>query len=152
MANEIKAKKYEVEVIFTPERIASDPFSYKVDGGIEKEDFEIHVDVPLAWIELKLRQGTGASFTTTPIQWIFNEMPIPAPPQLSVQRRNELDVTILNINEAGLETQSFHFEVAVMYKGKTYTSPDPTIINVDPTQSAPVPLNAREVLGAPVAA
>jgi len=152
MSKEIKADKYEIEVIFTPEKISTDPFTYRVDGGEEKDSFELEVRVPLAWVELKLREGTGAAFTTTPIQWIFDQAPVPTPPQFSVQRRNKLEIMILNINEAGQEKQRFGFEIAVMYQGKTYTSPDPTIINVDPTQGVPLPLNGQKTLSVPVAA
>src|SRR5688500_16033314 len=110
MAKEIKAKKYDVEVIFNPEHIAHDPFSYVVDG-VPGEEITITVDVPLAWIELTLRQGPGASFTTTPIQWVFNDSPIPTPPVFSVQRNSPLKITILNINQAGQEPLKFGFEV-----------------------------------------
>lgn len=132
MAMEIKAEKYEIEVIFTPENISTDPFTYRVDGGGEQPDFKLRVDVPLAWIELKLKSREEAAFTTSPIQWIWNQLPAPKPPQFSVQRRNQLEVMILNINEAGTEPQTFGIEISVMYQGKTYTSPDPTIVNTEP--------------------
>ena len=151
MAKDIKAKKYSVEVIFNPDHIATDPFSYVVDG-LPGEEFTITVDVPLAWIELTLRQGPGASFTTMPIQWIFDDSPIPTPPAFAVQRNNQLKVTILNINQAGQEPLTFGFEIAVMYQGKTYTSTDPTIINVDPPQEVPLPLTERKAVSASVAA
>lgn len=151
MAKEIKAKKFDVDVIFDPDKISSDPFSYVIDG-VSSEDFTIKLDVPLGWFELTLKQGPGASFTTTPIQWIFNQSPIPTPTSFNVQRNNQLKVTILNINQAGQEPLTFGFEIAVMYQGKTYTSPDPTIINVDPTQGAALPLNGRQALSATVAA
>lgn len=151
MAKEIKAKKFEVEVLFDPAKISTDPFSYKVDGVLS-DDFKLTVDVPLGWFELTLQQGSGASFTTTPVQWVFNLAPISTPASFTVQRNNQLKITILNINRAGQEPQTFGFEIAVMYQGKTYTSPDPTIINVDPTQGVPQPLSGRKALGAPVAA
>lgn len=143
MAKDLKAKKYEIDVIFDAALAAAglDPFSYKGDvNGIGK-DFQLLIDQNLGWIDfhLKMKRGEGDQdgvFTTDVLQWLSAEgKPIPAPDSFAVQRSTDDLATLININRVELKDSqvTFNFELGVVYKGKTFTSPDPTIINVDPT-------------------
>lgn len=139
MSNELKAKQYHVDVIFDPELAipGGDPFSY--GGDVEGKTFSITVDSNLAWFELHLKTKSGdqdAVFTTVVVQWLTPQRePMKTPEAFAVQRTGNDQATILNMNRVAVEGDvvSFNFEIGVVYKGRTYTSPDPTIINVDPT-------------------
>ena len=136
MAQEIKAEKFQTTVIFDASKIGtSDPFTFAGDGvSPDGEDFTISVQTPLAMISLEAKTVNGDStavFTTSSIQWLDPEgFPITTPTALFVQRTTPLHVTLLSVNRAKVANEQFNMEVSVVYKGRTYTSPDPTIINV----------------------
>ncbi len=130
----ITAQKSRITVKFDPSQIGTNPFSYELDGKpLEGSVFEIFVDKELAILTFRLTTvggGAQAAFTTSPLQWLSAaETPVPLPPGLSVLRNSDEDVTVLDVNSVIVGQVDFPFEVGVVYKGKTYTSPDPTIIN-----------------------
>jgi hypothetical protein len=137
MAQEIKAEKFQTTVVFDASKIAAggNPFSFSGDGASEGgEDFTIPVKTPLALIGLDVKTFNGdgfAVFTTSSIQWLDSEgFPISTPAPLFVQRSNPLQLTLVSVNRARVADERFNMEIGVVYKGRTYTSPDPTIINV----------------------
>lgn len=136
MAQEIKAEKFQTTVIFDASKIgAGDPFSFAGDGASEGgKSFTISVKAPLALIglDVKTLNGEGfAVFTTSSIQWLDSEgFPISTPAPLFVQRSNPLQLTLVSVNRSRVADERFNMEIGVVYNGRTFTSPDPTIINV----------------------
>jgi hypothetical protein len=142
MAKDLKAKKYEIDVIFDAALAVAglDPFSYKGDVEGLGKDFNLQISQSLAWIDfhLKLKNTVNDQevvFTTDVVQWISPDgKPVPIPESFAVQRNEEDLATLVNINRVDTPGElTFNFEIGVVYKGRTFTSPDPTIINVDPT-------------------
>jgi hypothetical protein len=148
-AQEIKAEKFQTTVIFDAEKITTgDPFTFAGDGASpDGADFTIEVKTPLAQIGLGVTTlnggGSFAVFSTSAVQWLDAAgNPISIPSSLFLQRNNGLQLTILSVNRAVVADEQFNMEIAVVYNGRTYTSPDPTIINV-----AEPPGNALQVSG-----
>jgi hypothetical protein len=146
MATELKAVRHDITILFDPAALATDPFSYQIDGGPVEEDFRIEVRSNLAVFDFFLRtqtstpQGSLASFATSPLQWLSASLtPTPMPGAFFFQRDNDLSMTLINLNSVEIpdEKFSFNFEIGVVYQGRTYTSADPTIINVQPPPPAP---------------
>ncbi|MFL6194734.1 MAG: hypothetical protein ACJ75H_11225 [Thermoanaerobaculia bacterium] len=143
MAKDLKAKKYEIDVLFDAALAAAglDPFSYKGDIEGKGKDFQLLIDQNLGWIDLHLKtqnakDDAAAVFSTGVIQWLSPQgTPDPTPVSFAVQRSADDLATLVNINRVELKGSqvTFNFEIGVVYRGKTFTSPDPTIINVDPT-------------------
>ena len=144
MANELKAVEHTVEVIFDPAPLTVDPFTYRLDGGKASPILSCLVGANLALFRFSLTTkgdpADGAVLTSNPIQWLSSSrMPISMPSSFFFQRTNDLDMIVVNLNqvtETGVEVP-FGFEIAVIYQGRTHTSPDPTIINVQPPPATP---------------
>lgn len=99
-----------------------------------QSQLKINVEPGLALIELTLQ--SGAAYVTNPINWYaFNQQPTVTPKQISVSRESNQFTTILDDNQSSSSdaSETFHFLISVTIDGKTYTSPDPTIINHKPT-------------------
>jgi hypothetical protein len=144
MAEKLSAEKYEIDVIFDVAKAmtGADPFSYAGDVNGSGKDFRLKIRQNLAWIDfnLKVVNGFGSElvgFTTNVFQWLSpGKKPIPTPiHSFNAQRHGDDLATLINTNRVAVKGDEvdFNFEIGVVLQGKTFTSPDPTIINVDPT-------------------
>ena len=140
MDNEIKAVEHTVRIIFDPKRLKEDPFTFQVDAGPVEEDFSIEVHANVAVILFYLQTLTEdlqheASLATSPIQWLTPAgSAAPMPASFFLRRDGDSQMTLIDLNGVDIphDKVTFNFEIAVVYKGRTYTSPDPTIVNVQP--------------------
>jgi hypothetical protein len=144
MPTELKAVEHVIEILFDTAHLATDPFTYRVDDDKPSPSFKITVGANVAVFRFFLTT-TGDPLVqgvlgTSPIQWLSSAgTPTTLPSSFFSQRTDDLNMILMNLNEVAEpgELVSFNFEIAVVYQGRTYTSPDPTIINVQPPPTTP---------------
>lgn len=153
MPSELKAVEYIVKVLFDVTKLDSDPFQFQVDGGPIEDDFRLEIASNVAVIRLYLQTLTQdpecqGTFTTNPLQWLNAAgTAAPMPPCFYGNRESDTKMTLIDLNSIKIPDQvAFNFEVGVVFNGRTYTSPDPTIINVQPPP-VPPPFETMEQTG-----
>lgn len=145
MAHELKAVEYNIKVLFDTKKLSSDPFQFQVDGGPISEDFVLEINKNVGVFRFYLQTLTEdlehlGTLATSPLQWLTAAgTSAPMPPCFYFQREGDSKMTLIDLNGIEIPDKvTFNFEVAVVYKGRTYTSPDPTIINVQPPPVQPM--------------
>lgn len=143
MPTALTAIDYNVKILFDTAKLNTDPFLFQVDNGPIQQDFSLEIDTNIAVIHFYLLTLTEnlehlGSLATGPIQWLSaTGSASPMPATFFLRRQGESQMTLIDLNDVETSGKvTFNFEIAVVYRGRTYTSPDPTIVNVQPP---PVP-------------
>jgi len=98
------------------------------------DQHRLTIDSASAVIEVSLHPDStkGADFDLRPVVWRG-----PRPSCMGVGRcRSGRRFIITDVNEKNAE---HGFRIRVTYEGRTYVSPDPTILNTEPTYRGPRP-------------
>lgn len=100
---------------------------------------KVTIDSASAVIEVNLHPDStkGADFHPQPVVWRGSR---PSCMGVGVCRGGRRFI-ITDVNE---KNAAHSFRIRMTYEGKTYISPDPTILNTEPTYMAPRPAQAEE--------
>lgn len=103
--------------------------SFSSDGRIE-------ITTERGEVTYTLQQaGSRARFPSNPIQWVANNlMPIAPPPEVTVHRLDDYNVTVEITAAPG--TQEFRFYVIVQTVAGRFFGSDPTIVTMRPGDSS----------------
>ncbi len=124
---EIQTKK--ITILWTLE--GKDPWIFSGDLDADPSFLDEHrltIDSASAVIEVNLHPDStpGADFDQRPVTWRGRR-----PSCMGVGRsRGGRRFLITDVNEQNGE---HGFQIRVLYEGRVYTSPDPTILNTEPT-------------------
>lgn len=137
-----------VTVDFDPDR--KEQFKYSGDAVVRsppghpdvKVGIESGAGVNLIIFRLE-SPHRAAAFAGHPFQWVsgrgVDARPAPTPPGITSSNHSDRRVVMQNLNSLGsgegFKNELFEFHLIVLYAGKMYASPDPTIIN----QTSPDP-------------
>lgn len=137
MATDLKTVEHVIQILFNTTSLTN-PFLYRIDDAKEPTPtFSLKIEANTAVLRFYLTTVGGPDISavlgTNPIQWLSPAgTPTPLPSSFFSQRTDDLNMILMNLNQVTLEPITFNLEFAVVYQGRTYTSPDPTIINVQP--------------------